>query len=100
MPSGDNFTHTQPRLLCKDCPRSLHEDNIADVMNSAKVFEYRSKGFGDTKPPKMAFAIENAHRLYNNVSSTVLHYDNILNFQLIYYYDYNDIDDYNDYCYH
>ena len=48
---------------------------VADVINCAKSFENPSKGFGAVRPRKTAFPIDNVHRPYNSVGTTVPHCD-------------------------
>ena len=47
---------------------------VADVINYA-IFENRSQGLGATEPRNMAFHIENVHRPYNSLGTTVPHCD-------------------------
>ena len=48
---------------------------VADIINCAKFSDNPSKGFGAVRPPKTAFPIENVHRPYNSVGTTVPHCD-------------------------
>jgi len=51
---------------------------VANVINCAKFHDNPSKGFGAVRPPpqkKTAFPIENVHRPYNSVGTTVPHCD-------------------------
>ena len=51
---------------------------VADVINYAKFRDNPSKGFGAVRPPKTAFPIENVHRPYNSVGTTVPRCDTTL----------------------
>ena len=51
---------------------------VADVINCAKFFENRSKGFGAVRPRKIAFPIEIVHRPYNSVGTTVPHCEEVM----------------------
>jgi len=46
---------------------------VGDVITDAKFYGNRLRGFGVTGPPQTPFPILNVHRLYNSVSTTVLH---------------------------
>jgi len=48
---------------------------VTDVINHTKFCENRSKGFRATRPRKTAFPIDNVHRPYNSVGTTVPHCD-------------------------
>jgi len=48
---------------------------VADVINCTKFYENPCKGFRATGPRKTAFPIDNVHRPYNSVGTTVPHCD-------------------------
>jgi len=48
---------------------------VADVINRTKFYENPSKGFRAKGPRKTAFPIDNVHRPYNSVGTTVPHCD-------------------------
>jgi len=65
--------------ICRDAPTGaigLNIDvlgHIADVITHAKFCDNRFRGFGVLIPPILPFSIGIAGRLYNSVSTTVLH---------------------------
>ena len=47
---------------------------VTGVINSAKFFENRFRGFGTGRPRKMAFPIESVHRPSNSAALPVINY--------------------------
>ena len=68
----DNFTHAQTYAPLEPTdPYICMWGEVADIINCAKFRDNPSKGFGAIRPPKTAFPIENVHRPYNSVGTTV-----------------------------
>jgi len=70
-----NFAHAQPRPLWTDT-KFCKWGRVVDVITDAKFYGNRLRGFGVTgQDPQTPFSTLNVNRLYNSVSTTVLHCD-------------------------